>query len=496
MESKSSSLLASPSRRSSCHVPGSPKRHPGAHAKFSPQVHDSASERQEPKDAKVEEQVSLRPGAVHVDTVRGAGKFAVRKGASRGRGLHLDIDFDGDLSGGTVQEKLRAALATNWGKVSVLFQTWDSDGTGVVSHQEFAEAMAALGLCASPAAIDGIFCSFDLDGSGEVDAQEMHKILRQTPPKPTLLTRNKWQRTLQPPPPLPLPATAATAAAAAAATATTATAAGLHSRPLSIAVGDGLGSGEPLLPVPPPPSPSPSPSPSPPHRSHSLPSLRPPLLAPLLLLAGERRGSLPDRPLPGARVGSPPRTLLSYSSTHDAPLHRGNPQTPPRTRQTQPRHRAQRLHDDKQWFERTVLQRAPPSGESCESCGWSPPFSLSSSLSPPLRPFSASLSPALSPRNRPGCGQASPAELQLHVPRLQLPSSCSAPLLALEPTGPAAASGGTQLYMPEGVTGMKGSIEGRQEAAAATRHGGVRSSHPLRSPPPHAHMHARRSVVF
>ena len=47
--------------------------------------------------------MSLRPGAVHVDTVRGAGKFAVRKGASRGRGLHLDIDFDGDLSGGTVR---------------------------------------------------------------------------------------------------------------------------------------------------------------------------------------------------------------------------------------------------------------------------------------------------------------------------------------------------------------------------------------------------------
>ena len=225
MDSKSSSLLASPSRRSSCHVPGSPKRHPGAHAKFSPQVHDSASERQEPKD---EEQVTLRPGAVHVDTVRGAGKFAVRKGASRGRGLHLDIDFDGDLSGGTVQGKLRAALATNWGKVSGLFQTWDSDGTGMVSRQEFAEAMEALGLCASPAAIDGIFCSFDLDGSGEVDAEEMHKILRQTPPKPTLLTRNKWQRTLQPPPPLPLPATAATAAAAAAAAAASSSSAASH----------------------------------------------------------------------------------------------------------------------------------------------------------------------------------------------------------------------------------------------------------------------------
>ena len=42
--------------------------------------------------------------------------------------LDVEIDLD-DVSGGTVQHKLREALAKNWGKVKDLFVSWDTTAT-------------------------------------------------------------------------------------------------------------------------------------------------------------------------------------------------------------------------------------------------------------------------------------------------------------------------------------------------------------------------------
>lgn len=54
----------------------------------------------------------LRAGAVPVDTGRSSGKFALRKGPSRGKGVALSVDFDDDLSGGTVQENAHPSPTT------------------------------------------------------------------------------------------------------------------------------------------------------------------------------------------------------------------------------------------------------------------------------------------------------------------------------------------------------------------------------------------------
>ena len=119
-------------------------------------------------------------------------------------------------------------------------------------------------------------------------------------------------------------------------------------------------------------------------------------------------------PLPELRVDTPPLRILPAARTAPSRM------APPRTAspQTQTRYREQRLHDDKQWFEQAVLQRAPPAGASWGSLAESERFS------PPLRP--------LSPRNKP---MWSPERTS---PARQLPISRSAPCLALYPAGPAA----------------------------------------------------------
>ena len=68
--------------------------------------------------------------------------------------------------GASVQQ-LRAALTKNWARVKDLFLSWDTNNDGVVSRDEFAKALKALGFDAQTA-VD-IFASFDLDNSGEVE---------------------------------------------------------------------------------------------------------------------------------------------------------------------------------------------------------------------------------------------------------------------------------------------------------------------------------------
>ena len=273
----------------------------------------------------------------------------------------------------------------------------------------------------------------------------MHKFLRQAPPKPSLLTPNESQRTLQPAQPYDaigrfmLPQRKQPKSPAAAA--------GLRSCAFSGVASHGPGADEPSPPSAPPRMLSPTSVGTAGH-ARSLPTLCTEILRPRTAETLRPMIDMPLRrgPLPELRVDSPP--LRMSPAPRMVPPHMASPCAA--SPQTQKRYRAQRLHDDKQWFERAVLQRAPPAAA---SWGLS---AESECLSPPLRP--------LSPRNKPlrSPDKASPLK--------QLPISQSAPCLALYPAGPAA---GVKLYTH--------SEKPQPQLAAAIRHHDVVQTRPPRA---------------
>jgi len=152
----------------------------------------------------------LQPGSVKIQTERG-NKIAIRKEKAHDGGLQLGNVLGGasgaGADGASVQQQLRAALTKNWARVKDLFLSWDTNNDGVVSRDEFAKALKALGFDAPKTAVDGIFASFDLDNSGEVEFEEMNNLLRAKPPPPKIDEPNPRQRCLLPPPPKWKPST-------------------------------------------------------------------------------------------------------------------------------------------------------------------------------------------------------------------------------------------------------------------------------------------------
>ena len=61
-----------------------------------------------------------------------------------------------------------------------VFRDWDEDESGNISRDEFRKAMALLGVSAVKEVVDGCFDSFDADGSGTIEYNELDKLLRAT----------------------------------------------------------------------------------------------------------------------------------------------------------------------------------------------------------------------------------------------------------------------------------------------------------------------------
>ena len=79
-----------------------------------------------------------------------------------------------------VSAQIIAALTSSAAKILDLFRSWDTNDDGVITRQEFHEALRALGLDASVPKehIDDIFSTWDATGGGTIDYAELSRILR------------------------------------------------------------------------------------------------------------------------------------------------------------------------------------------------------------------------------------------------------------------------------------------------------------------------------
>ena len=84
---------------------------------------------------------------------------------------------------------LKASLARNFGKVVDLFRRWDVNCDGLVSTNEFNDAIGVLqaeggGLPLEGGLLNALFRQLDADSSGSIDLRELHRALRPYNPPP------------------------------------------------------------------------------------------------------------------------------------------------------------------------------------------------------------------------------------------------------------------------------------------------------------------------
>ena len=127
--------------------------------------------------AAVELAAELKAGAVGAIELKARNKIA--PGSSR---RHLL----GEQGSSIVIKKVtiagvRKALAASYSRVIDFFKLMDKNGDGAVTKHEFRAGLGLLGIDKSQAsmeAIDALFDSFDMDGSGELTFNELKTILR------------------------------------------------------------------------------------------------------------------------------------------------------------------------------------------------------------------------------------------------------------------------------------------------------------------------------
>ena len=97
----------------------------------------------------------------------------------RGQALDSTIKLDA-VDDATAAEQLKELLRVNRVRVIDLFTSWDLDGNGVVTRNEFERAFSFLGYEASASVVDKLFTSLDANESGSIDFGELNQQLRAT----------------------------------------------------------------------------------------------------------------------------------------------------------------------------------------------------------------------------------------------------------------------------------------------------------------------------
>ena len=107
--------------------------------------------------------------------VTAAGKQLTKQ--KTGSYLLRNVDLDED-SGVPYSDQLRKHLQKNAVRVIDLFREWDADGSGSVSKKEFCDNMKLLGLNVPKKDVVELFESMDPSGDGQLEYNELNKLLR------------------------------------------------------------------------------------------------------------------------------------------------------------------------------------------------------------------------------------------------------------------------------------------------------------------------------
>lgn len=91
---------------------------------------------------------------------------------SRGRSLVVQ-DLDESPGAPPVEEQLKMALSENAVTVIKLFKSWDDNGDGQLSRDEFESGLRALGLDAPQKSMYQLFGGWDKDKSGTLSLKEV-----------------------------------------------------------------------------------------------------------------------------------------------------------------------------------------------------------------------------------------------------------------------------------------------------------------------------------
>jgi Ca2+-binding EF-hand superfamily protein len=74
--------------------------------------------------------------------------------------------------------RLRKLVASSWSRVRDVFATWDENGDGRISKPEWIRVLSGLRLSVSRDEASAFFDELDVDGSGSLEYNELHKALR------------------------------------------------------------------------------------------------------------------------------------------------------------------------------------------------------------------------------------------------------------------------------------------------------------------------------
>ena len=85
------------------------------------------------------------------------------------------ITLDSSVS---IEEQIARALQNRMTRVMDLFKAWDESGDGQISPKEFRRAMSSIGVRASKEELNSVFASWDPDGNGSIEFDEMSAIIK------------------------------------------------------------------------------------------------------------------------------------------------------------------------------------------------------------------------------------------------------------------------------------------------------------------------------